>query len=226
MPNNYFLTGLPKAGKTTVLQQLAAELKRRKKRVGGFLSPEITEHGTRKGFYVEDIATGKRALLAEVGAGGPRVGKYHVQVKGFESVALAPLQDCERYDVLIIDEIGTMELESEKFGDALADALEHNVPIVASLHRKYLNDYRGRGSVYTLTETNRGELFLELLDAVGTPKQKIVKRTKTAKTKTAKPRRRKMRKKRKQPTAGRKRAPPKKTKKNGILHCLKRILRI
>lgn len=164
MPNNFFLTGLPKTGKTTLLRKLARALEARGYKVGGFLSPNIAERGTREGFYVENIATGKRAPLADRGAGGPRVGKYRVDVKGFESVALPCLENGAQYDIFFIDEIGKMELESEKFGDALADVLQTPLPVIASLHGMYVSTYEIYGTVYRLTEANRGAVYVELLN--------------------------------------------------------------
>jgi len=235
MPNNFFLTGLPKVGKTTLLRQLAAELKRRKIKVGGFLSPEIQERGTREGFYTQDIATGKKALLAEVGAGGPRVGKYRVDVKEFESVALPCLKNCRRYDVLILDEIGRMELESEKFGDLLADVLQTDIPVIASLHGRYLQTYSGYGTVYGLTEANRGAIYVRLVDRFkGMKKRKKAKKraqpAKRAAKKKAKPAKNKAEAGRKKGKRARKKAalkkkPVGKPRKRGILHHIKRWLR-
>ncbi len=190
MPNNYFITGLPQAGKTTMLRALAKKLKAKKLKVGGFVSPELSEHGTREGFYVEDIATGKKAMLAETNAGGPRVGKYRVNVKQFEAIALPVLKNHKQYDIIIIDEIGKMEMESEKFGDALADVLQTNTHMVASLSNEYLQTYEIYGEVYPLDESNRNSLGVELLNkfaglkhnAKATKKKPMPKKSKARKT--------------------------------------------
>ena len=63
MPRNYFITGMPKAGKTALLRRLIKALKAKGLRVGGLISPEERHHGTRTGFYVKDVASGKIARL-------------------------------------------------------------------------------------------------------------------------------------------------------------------
>lgn len=167
MPNNFFVFGMPKCGKTTLLKRLADELKGKGYMVGGFLSPEVKEHGTREGFYVEDIETGKKAVLAGVDIDGPKVSKYHVGVRSFETIALPVLQRAREYDVIIIDEIGRMELKSTAFENALKDALDGGKPVVvASLHRDYVESYNGYGTLIELMMTNREAVYERLLKEV------------------------------------------------------------
>lgn len=163
MPQNFFITGMPKSGKTTLLQRLVKELKRSGMKVGGFLSPEESHHGTRTAFYVEDIATGKRAVMASVDGDGPKVSKYHVRVAAFESVALPAMAAKSRFDVMVIDEIGRMELKSRKFSDEIDRVFEHPVPLIAALQRDLVDQYAVHGEVFTLTESNREETLMELL---------------------------------------------------------------
>lgn len=195
MPNNFFITGLPKAGKTTLLRKLIEEMKEKGIKVGGFISPEEKIHGTRTGFKVEDIESGKRATLAAVDIDGPRVSKYHVNIKSFEWLAVPILRNAEKYDVIVIDEIGRMEMKSTKFGNLLADLLESQTPLIASLHRDYIEDYKVWGEVMILTPSNRGRVYLDLLrgaDGYKRPKKakkkavKKKKKPKKAKKKVAK----------------------------------------
>src|SRR5271157_4992112 len=109
MPQNFFITGLPKAGKTTLLRTLIKDLKARGFYVGGFLSPEEKHSGKRTGFLVQDIETGKTDSLASLDRDGPKVSKYHVDIGAFETIAMISLSEFKKYDVIIIDEIGPME---------------------------------------------------------------------------------------------------------------------
>jgi len=172
MPNNYFITGLPKIGKTTLLQKLADKMSQNGLRVGGFLSPEQKVHGTRTGFVVQDIETGRVERLASLDIDGPRVSKYHVDKKSFDSLVQQVQERIRKYDVVVIDEIGRMEMKSEKFGDLLIDLLESNTPVVASLHRDYVEDYKAWGEVFILNLSNRNRLYMELIERVGTIKKK------------------------------------------------------
>ncbi len=67
-------------------------------------------------------------------------------------------------DVVVIDEIGPMELFSEKFKAATQKALESVKPIVAVIHFKMCNQLgidaksRGDAEVFVVTEQNRNSL--------------------------------------------------------------------
>lgn len=227
MTNNYFLVGLPKSGKTTILRQLAKDLQKQGYRVGGFLSPEMMEHGTRKGFDIEDIATGKTARLADEGGGGPRIGRYHVDVRNFESIAMQIMENAYQFDVIFIDEIGAMELESIRFADALADLMQTDTPVVASLGQQYISTYEIYGTVYGVSGSNRNQLYRELLEMLlRTLRKKPAARLKfdekekvESKTRKAFPRRMKTRTGRKPLTE---KAMPKKSKKGERLVRAKR----
>jgi len=199
MPRNFFVSGAPKSGKTTLLRRIVEELKKRGLKVGGFITPEERHHGTRKGFYVQDIETGKIALLASVDAEGPKVSKYHVDIKSFESVAIPSMTNVDNYDVFVIDEIGRMELKSQKFISLLDKIFESPVPLIASLHRDYIGRYGIYGEVVILTPTNREAVFLDLLNKATAeytkkPKEKKLERREKRKKKGEK---RKMQKQKK-----------------------------
>lgn len=195
MPNNYFISGMPKSGKTTLLRKLVEKMKTHGLRVGGFITPDKKIHGTRTGFVVEDIETGMQETLAATNINGPKVAKYHVDINAFDTLVVPILQNASKYDVVVIDEIGRMEMKSTKFGELLADLLESNTPLLASLHRDYIEDYGVWGEVQMLTPSNRGELYLNLLGKVmeyarkrrSTTKAKPAKRTKAVKKGRKKP---------------------------------------
>jgi len=163
MPNNYFISGMPKSGKTTLLRKLVERLKERGLKVGGFLSPEDKMHGARTGFRVQDIESGKTVRLAGLDIDGPKVAKYHVDMRSFESTISSLLRNFQKYDIIIIDEIGRMEMKSTKFQDLLEDMLENPMPIIASLHRDYIDDYSAWGEVLFITPSNRGRVLMDLL---------------------------------------------------------------
>ncbi len=83
------LTGLPGCGKTTVICRVVELLKDR--RLAGFYTMEIREHGQRLGFEAVGLG-GERVTLAHVGFhSGPRVGRYGVDVEGFDGIVRAEL---------------------------------------------------------------------------------------------------------------------------------------
>ncbi len=182
MPSNIFITGVPKSGKTTLLTKLAADLSNMGMTVGGFVSPDERHSGTRTAFYAKDIRTGKTAILADVKGDGPKVKKYHVNVKSFESICLNALNDYQNCDVIVIDEIGTMESKSKKFLDLLDKILDSKIPLLAALHNDLTDKYGLTGEVLYLTDDNRGEVYEELLEKIKSirknPAKVVVKKEK------------------------------------------------
>jgi nucleoside-triphosphatase len=129
------LTGVPGCGKTTAIIGLADRLRGR--RLAGFFTRELCERGQRVGFGVETFA-GHRGVLSHVKrSSGPRVGRYRVDVAGFEAIALAELSrrppDAEFF---LIDEIGKMECFSQRFVQAVEALVAEKLPMVATIAAK------------------------------------------------------------------------------------------
>lgn len=108
------LTGRPGCGKTTVIRR-AAELIGLD-RCAGFYTEEVRERGRRVGFDVVTL-DGRRGPLARAGDRGPRVSRYGVNVSAFERLGVEALEGAWRDGsrLLVVDEIGKMELFSERF---------------------------------------------------------------------------------------------------------------
>jgi nucleoside-triphosphatase len=62
------------------------------------------------------------------------VRRYGVDLAAFERVALPALEDAKRADVVVLDELGKMELASERFRNATLERFERDVPVVATTH--------------------------------------------------------------------------------------------
>lgn len=124
--------GRPGVGKTTLVGRVVASLHRANVAVCGFTTSEIRTAGRRVGFRVDPIE-GRTRLLAHVDLPGPpRVGRYGVDLDAFEAAALPSLG--EPGDVVVIDELGKMELSSERFVDAVGELLASNRRVLASVH--------------------------------------------------------------------------------------------
>lgn len=127
-----FLTGPPGVGKTTIIQKVCEELKSKSILVKGFYTSELREDGKRVGFDVISV-DGHRCPLARIGgSSGPRVGQYVVDVDSFESVAL-PILQSKTNPVTVLDEIGKMELFSQKFRLAVKNVFALNTMILGTI---------------------------------------------------------------------------------------------
>lgn len=160
------LTGNPSVGKTTVLMKAVSALKGKGYCVGGMLSREAREGGTRVGFEILDLSSGRRGWLAHVNQkAGPQVGKYRVNIEDLDLIgAQAIIEAVEKCDIIAIDEIGPMELFSEKFKEATRKALESRKPVLAVVHwkatDKLINEAKSRedSETFTVTQENRDKL--------------------------------------------------------------------
>lgn len=163
------LTGRPGIGKTTVIRRAVESLG--VENCVGFYTEEVREGGRRLGFDVVTLE-GRRGVLARLGSLSPRVGRYSVDVPSFERYGVAALEEALMTPdgrLVIIDEVGKMELLSRRFQEALAALFAPTNPrailgsIMAGRHPK-VDVVRARSDLEVLevTRTNRDGLPEEL----------------------------------------------------------------
>jgi nucleoside-triphosphatase len=166
------IEGRPGSGKTTALGRLSELLERAGVAPSGFLTRELRERGRRVGFEIETFA-GERGVLAHVELSGPpRVGRYGVDLEAFERVALPALDRAPETGVVLIDELGKMELASKRFREVVVALFDEPVAIAAAvqLGRHPLTDaLKRRPGVETirLTTGNRDGLPAEIAERLG-----------------------------------------------------------
>jgi nucleoside-triphosphatase len=159
-PPRLLLEGRPGVGKTTALARVVELLRAEGGSVTGFLTRELREGGARVGFTLETL-DGRRGVLAHVRVRGPRVGRYGVVLDDLERLAI-PAMHADA-DVVVVDELGKMELASVAFRDAVIALFERSVAVVATVHAHrdpFTDELKRRPSVAVLrlTRSNRNEL--------------------------------------------------------------------
>jgi nucleoside-triphosphatase len=160
-----FITGPPGCGKTTLLVRLAkhfADL-----HPAGFYTEEIREAGVRQGFRLVAF-DGTTGVLAHVRFHcRQRVGRYGVDVPGFEAF-LDTLDLTNSVSPLIfIDEIGKMECLSPLFVALVREILDSDRTVVATVSLTgsgFFVEVKGRSDceVVTVTPGNRERIFPQL----------------------------------------------------------------
>jgi nucleoside-triphosphatase len=167
---NILLTGEPGVGKTTLIKLILDQLT---VKAVGFYTEEIKAGKTRKGFNLFTLA-GQEAVIAHINKKSTyRVGKYGVDVKTFEDIAV-PLMDraiATKAPLLVIDEIGKMECFSKSFRDIVLRCLDSTVPILGSIQNfasPLINCVMNRDDVVLIgvTEANRNDYVSKIAELV------------------------------------------------------------
>jgi nucleoside-triphosphatase THEP1 len=177
------LTGRRGVGKTTVCQAVADLAHRRGYRPGGVITPALYDpYGTKVGFKAVDVGSGEGWPLAHTDPstgsghrrelGGPRVGPY-----SFDPAALGrALRVLRRAisagcDLLMVDEIGPLELEQgQGFAPILdllpVEGLTHTLIVVrpALLDPLLLHLRDIECTIFGVTEENRNKLPLRIVE--------------------------------------------------------------
>lgn len=163
---NLLLTGRPGIGKTTLVRRVVERLGRP---AGGFYTRELRMRGRRVGFEIETLA-GEAATLAHVDVRSRyRVGRYGVDVEALERVGVPAVRAAvQRGWLVVIDEIGKMELYSEAFKAAVLEALDSPAPVLATITQSrhpWAERVKRRSDVYLIevTRGNRDTLVEELV---------------------------------------------------------------
>jgi nucleoside-triphosphatase len=130
------LTGRPGVGKTTVVNRVYEHYSKNGFKIEGLTTREVREDGARTGFMITDLSSGQEGWLAKKDLGtGPRVGSYIVVSHDLEKIGVAALERSMRgaADLVIVDEIGPMEMTSVSFRSNISRVLNGYKAVVATV---------------------------------------------------------------------------------------------
>jgi nucleoside-triphosphatase len=181
------ITGLPRSGKSAVLDKVVSMIIDERKAdpralrrgipaniIGGMRTEAIIENGERVGFACVDILSGDRGVMAhrEIDSRNRILG-FGIDPSELDKVAVPAIQNAiGNCEILVIDEVGKFSVESEGFVAAVREALEYDMPTLLTLHKKsrhpLLQDIRRRddGRILEVTPVNRALLPYKILKLI------------------------------------------------------------
>ena len=130
--NIYLITGTIQGGKTSYLVELVDLLRKRGLSPGGFLAPGSFESGERSGFKLKNILTGAEIPLASTKeiSGWFKYRRFWFNpdafIQGMEWIRKI-MPDEPR--VVVIDEVGPLELEGSGWWEILEFLKSSSVPV-------------------------------------------------------------------------------------------------
>ncbi len=170
MIKNIFVSGLPGCGKTNLIKEILKELKIPAR---GFFTEEMRKGRERIGFKIVALS-GKEGILAHKEFKSPfRVSKYGVNLKDLEEIGVKEIEEGLRGDFLIIvDEVGKMELFSSKFREIILKVLDSKNKVLGTIMLKgnpFCDKIKERKDtkVFYLKRENREKLKKEILWYLG-----------------------------------------------------------
>lgn len=172
MANALLLTGPPASGKTTMVAEVLSKLD--PKQYHGFFTREVRTDGDRIGF---DLVTtsGVIAPFARLRPHSDQFSgaeKYIVDMDRFENLCLQMIREHLGEDrLLVMDEIGPMQLESDGFCKLCREALQTNQLLFATVVERphpfadWIKQIDGV-TLFTITPNNRQVITRSLLAAI------------------------------------------------------------
>ena len=171
---NILLIGRPGIGKTTIINEIVRIIKERGVKVGGISTKEIRAGNIRIGFMIRDIGSGRKSIMASTDfKTGPRIGRYRIDVSTLSDIGVTAIKTAiEEAQVVIIDEIGPMELLSTEMSNIVIRAIQSYKPVVGVIHWKKRGLIirtiisRPDTKVVEVRHDNRDSLALKIVDEV------------------------------------------------------------
>ena len=170
---NILLTGFPGVGKTTAIKRIVEGIDYN---CTGFLTEEIRDlYQHRIGFKVVSLDKKREGTLAHVNIRSDKiVGKYCVLIDEFEEIAIEEMS--KKSEIIVVDEIGKMELFSEKFKELLLKCLDKG-NVLASITMRGGGEFvwkikeREDIRIIQLTEMNRNKVIERLISELNEKKK-------------------------------------------------------
>lgn len=166
---NLFITGLPKNGKTTLIKEIC---KKYFGKVCGFFTEEIMENNERIGFKIintenesEIFALKHNKKLDNYSGEIKHYKKYKILVSNLEKIGVEYInKNLNTNKIFVIDEIGSMEILSEKFCSLIVMLLNSKYNVVSTIRHNsqpFIDDIKkiSNSKIFILSRKNFTVVF-------------------------------------------------------------------
>jgi nucleoside-triphosphatase len=164
------LTGEPRVGKTTALKKIIEKIG--KSNCIGFYTEEIRNEFDRVGFDCVSL-DGRRKRIADINSHSSiRMGRYRIDIEAFEDIALQVISRSSSSDkVIIIDEIGPMQLLSTKFKEEINNIVTGSNCVIGTIFygkHPYVDEIKKISgiNIFTITSENREKILEDILGEI------------------------------------------------------------
>jgi len=163
---NIFITGKPGVGKTTLVKELVNLYG---KIAGGFYTQEVRRNKERIGFDIISLSGQKGILASRNYRSKFQIGKYGVNLGDLERVGLKAIDEAlQNKEIVIIDEIGKMELFSQSFREKIIESLNSPKKILAVITQAKNEFVEGLKiypnlKIFKLTKNNFESVYKEII---------------------------------------------------------------
>lgn len=141
----YIISGETRSGKTTYLKKIINRIREQDSslKIGGLIAHGIDKEGERYGFDIEDVALGKKAFLCSQKPieNALKTGRFYFSKEGLVFGEKALTSNLENTDLLVIDEIGYLELKGKGWFESIEKALEYpNLNMIWVVRKQILEE--------------------------------------------------------------------------------------
>ena len=160
--------------KTGTLKKIIEMLAEEDISVGGMITDPIMENNRRVGFQVMDWATKEKTVFAHLDLDSPITIKgYGVNIDALNEVGVKAIENAAKnQDVILVDEVGKKQVESEKFNEIVKTAMDLDKTMIITFQKKsrnpLLQDIRRRDDIrmLELTDVNKDLLPYKVVDLI------------------------------------------------------------
>ena len=148
------ITGSKHSGKTTELLKIIEKMQLSKKKVAGIISRGTFKNNKRHSFFVQDIESKNEQLLMSIEPvnKSSKIGKFYINNDAFDwGKSILKEAILSNADVIVIDEIGRLEIDDQGWADIIPVILKSEKEIFFIVREEWLRTFINK---YNIKEYN------------------------------------------------------------------------